>query len=141
MVLKGIAQYIKNNVKLYEHKRKEEDRVRDHFRLDNCAGSLNRLHGNLARRLRDLKDRDEEKDKQTSARLMTLHASKGLEFADVWILGCEEGILPSPSSLDHDEERRLMYVGMTRAKFNLTVSCVLQDKNPPSRFINEAGLS
>jgi superfamily I DNA/RNA helicase len=52
--------------------------------------------------------------------LMTIHAAKGLEFSYVFVVGCEDGILPytlfSKSDVDPEEERRLLYVGMTRAK-------------------------
>ena len=58
--------------------------------------------------------------------LMTIHAAKGLEFSHVFIIGCEEGILPytlfSDNSYDIEEERRLLYVGMTRAKRTLFLS-------------------
>ena len=58
--------------------------------------------------------------------LMTIHAAKGLEFSHVFIIGCEEGILPytlfSNNSYDIEEERRLLYVGMTRAKRTLFLS-------------------
>ena len=139
LVLKGIAKYLQNYVTLYDSKRKEEDRIRDMARLDNCARSLSNIGGPLERRLRILSDEKDE-IKKDSARLMTLHSSKGLEFPHVWIIACEEGVIPSPSSVDEDEERRLLYVGMTRAKYDLTISYVISENNPPSRFIRETGL-
>jgi len=57
---------------------------------------------------------------------MTIHAAKGLEFSHVFIIGCEDGILPytlfSNNASDIEEERRLLYVGMTRAKRMLFLS-------------------
>ncbi len=80
-------------------------------------------------------------------RLMTLHSAKGLEFRYVFLVGCEDGILPHVSSIDEgrlDEERRLFYVGMTRAKESLTLSyCRVRsrfgrEETPePSRFLTE----
>jgi DNA helicase-2/ATP-dependent DNA helicase PcrA len=85
-----------------------------------------------------------------SIKLMTLHAAKGLEFPVVFLVGLEEGIFPSSRSLtggderDVEEERRLMYVGITRAKEKLFLSCAgsrmmygQTKANPPSRFIRE----
>jgi len=72
-----------------------------------------------------------------SVNLMTIHLSKGLEFDKVFIAGCREGLLPHSMSLDNEyeleEERRLMYVAMTRAKQELNISFY----NLPSRFIGE----
>ena len=69
--------------------------------------------------------------------LMTVHLAKGLEFDNVFVIGCNEGLLPhqmSYGSLDElEEERRLMYVAMTRAKKELCLSFY----NIPSRFIYE----
>ena len=79
--------------------------------------------------------------------LMTLHAAKGLEFPVVFIVGCEEGILPylpEGKRADVEEERRLFYVGMTRAKEKLILTHARRRflygqrvENPPSRFIDD----
>jgi superfamily I DNA/RNA helicase len=69
---------------------------------------------------------------------MTLHSSKGLEFDNVWIMGTEDGNLPHTDSFE-EEERRLMYVGMTRAKNRLILSSAM-DEGFESRFLEEAGL-
>jgi DNA helicase-2/ATP-dependent DNA helicase PcrA len=69
--------------------------------------------------------------------LMTIHLSKGLEFESVFLIGCNEGLLPHARSLNTpeelEEERRLMYVAMTRAKKRLAISFF----DVPSRFANE----
>jgi len=79
--------------------------------------------------------------------LMTLHASKGLEFDVVFIVGLEEGLLPHARSVAEgmlEEERRLLYVGMTRARWRLYLSLAHQRSlygtvmlNGPSRFLSE----
>jgi len=96
---------------------------------------------------------DEEKDRkdqqeQDAVTLMSLHSSKGLEFPHVFLVGLEEDILPhrrnSHEEVSVDEERRLMYVGITRAKKHLTITrCLLRRKygkneeRLPSRFLAE----
>jgi DNA helicase-2/ATP-dependent DNA helicase PcrA len=92
--------------------------------------------------LRD--DMNEEKD-EDKVQLMTLHASKGLEFPIVILAGVEEDLLPHKNlGSDIDEERRLFYVGVTRAKKRLIMSrCQQRKKNgairpcAPSRFLLE----
>lgn len=80
--------------------------------------------------------------------LMTLHAAKGLEFPVVFLVGLEEGIFPHSRSLfnpaELEEERRLCYVGLTRAKDKIFLSFALRrmhfgsiQANPPSRFLSE----
>lgn len=82
--------------------------------------------------------------------LMTMHAAKGLEFDSVFLPGWEEGIFPSPRAVDEngltglEEERRLAYVGMTRARKNIIVLCAGSRRqyghwvqNLPSRFLGE----
>jgi DNA helicase-2/ATP-dependent DNA helicase PcrA len=80
--------------------------------------------------------------------LMTLHAAKGLEFPVVFLIGCEEGVFPHNRSLldpnELEEERRLAYVGITRAREQLFVAHAWQrmlfgqtQYNPPSRFLAE----
>jgi len=84
-----------------------------------------------------------------AVRLSTLHASKGLEFPHVFLVGLEEGILPHRECIENDqieEERRLMYVGITRAQRSLTLTHCKKRKRgrewqvcEPSRFIAELG--
>ncbi|MDG6791353.1 DNA helicase Rep [Glaesserella parasuis] len=85
--------------------------------------SLNQVVTNLT--LRDMMECGEDDDESDQVQLMTLHASKGLEFPHVFLIGMEEGILPHQTSIDEDnveEERRLAYVGITRAQQTLTFS-------------------
>ena len=93
----------------------------------------------------DLDRLNQEEDKIT---LMTVHAAKGLEFTAVYLIGWEEGIFPSNSALmseeELEEERRLAYVAITRAKRKLCITCAGQrmlfgmtQHNLPSRFLGE----
>ena len=88
-----------------------------------------------------------EDDGSGQVTLLTLHNAKGLEFRSVFMLGLEEGIFPHVRSLEEnslEEERRLCYVGMTRAKERLTLTHAMRrnlfgrsEANLPSRFLDE----
>ena len=93
-------------------------------------------------------DIDGVEESDDSVTLMTLHSAKGLEFPVVFLVGMEEGIFPGYKSIGEEkeleEERRLCYVGITRAKENLFLTCAKQRTlfgstscNAPSRFLKE----
>jgi ATP-dependent DNA helicase Rep len=101
----------------------------------------------LTGRLSLLTSLDQEKDPEQEVRLMTLHGSKGLEFPHVFLAGVEEELLPHRNSLEEngvEEERRLMYVGITRARESLQISFARNRRRfgeqiscEPSRFLDE----
>lgn len=95
-------------------------------------------------------DIDGVEEQDNRVLLMTLHAAKGLEFSHVYLAGMEDGVFPSYMTITADdkaemeEERRLAYVGITRAKQDLTISCAKMrmlrgetQYNPVSRFVKE----
>ncbi|MAR91797.1 MAG: DNA helicase Rep [Pseudomonadales bacterium] len=95
----------------------------------------------------DILEQQKEEDDSDRVQLMTLHASKGLEFPYVFLMGMEEDLLPHRASIEAEtieEERRLMYVGITRAKRELTMTYTAKRKQfgeefepTPSRFLEE----
>ncbi|NJC99807.1 DNA helicase Rep [Candidatus Erwinia dacicola] len=97
--------------------------------------------------LRDMMERGKSDEESDQVQLMTLHASKGLEFPYVFLVGMEEGLLPHQSSIDEnnvEEERRLAYVGITRAQKELTFTLCRERRQygksicpEPSRFLLE----
>lgn len=96
----------------------------------------------------DIDQMDKEENDKDTIVLMTLHSAKGLEFPVVFLIGLEEGVFPHNRSLmeekEMEEERRLAYVGITRAEEELFLTNAQMrtlfgrtNMNPPSRFINE----
>ena len=92
----------------------------------------------------DMLEKQDDGEGKDEVQLATLHASKGLEFPNVFIVGMVDGILPHENTEDVDEERRLFYVGITRAQATLTLTVPQQIKRggelvdvPPSRFLQE----
>lgn len=121
----------------------------DDFTLDS-EDDLGML-GNFLSQVALVSDIDEIKDEESSVTLMTLHAAKGLEFPVVFMAGMEDGIFPHGRSIgfggsktELEEERRLMYVGITRAKEKLFLTHAQRRRvfgnyqtNPKSRFLDE----
>ena len=141
----GYAEHIAAQVKepaLRERRLENLKELSEWFRAMQKDGAAGDLAAQLA--LLSHGDRD---DPGNAARLMTLHSAKGLEFRFVFMVGLEDGTLPHEGSLAEgrvEEERRLMYVGITRAKDQLTLSYAKRKRrfgeiiaNEPSRFLKE----
>jgi superfamily I DNA/RNA helicase len=121
------------------------DMAENHVRRTSGAGLTSFLESLTL----SAEDEREESDSQRrdAVLLMTVHAAKGLEFPRVYVAGAEEGILPHARSIDEDtveEERRLMYVAITRAQRLLTISWAksrskhgTRVETVPSRFVFE----
>ncbi len=107
--------------------------------MDRCAKIIGRGRGSLTQRVMRAANNEDSDDGVPRVVLHSLHGSKGLEFPNVWLMGCEHGILPIMGGI-REEERRLMYVGMTRAKRRLVMSFSMY-KAEQSGFMVEAGLS
>jgi len=107
--------------------------------------TLSQLVSHLA--LMDILERQDEQENADQIMLMTLHAAKGLEFPHVFLAGMEEELLPHRGSIEDDniaEERRLAYVGLTRAQRTLVMTCAERRRRggeivrcEPSRFLQE----
>ena len=129
----------------FARRRANLDELADWF--EHSSGNERRGNaGDLAAQL-SLLSRNDKDDGGNQVRLMSLHAAKGLEFRYVFIIGCEDGTLPHEMSLEEGnlaEERRLMYVGITRAKQGLYLSHSREARRfgdrlrlKPSRFLDE----
>ncbi|OWK27187.1 MAG: hypothetical protein US76_00860 [Parcubacteria group bacterium GW2011_GWA2_38_13b] len=141
----GYENFVKNGTD------EGESRWENVKELITVAQKYNNLNGEIALKqlLEDvtlLSDADDIEPKNDTVNLMTLHSVKGLEFPVVFITGCEEGLLPHSRSwtdpVQMEEERRLCYVGLTRAKKIAYMTFAAQrnlygrsENNAPSRFI------
>ncbi len=154
-VLPDLLQAIDSETFLYDH---EEERIAQ-TRWANVCEFTNWLNGkdeedgktliDLTQSIALISMLDKQDDERDEVQLSTLHAAKGLEYRHVFLVGVEEGILPHRESLDPvklEEERRLMYVGLTRAQRSLHLSYCERRKqardfipSEPSRFIAEMG--
>jgi DNA helicase-2/ATP-dependent DNA helicase PcrA len=149
-----IADYRSELLRCYPEPRVREARWAAVAEMLNFAENHVRRSGNpsLAGFLQELTlsadDQPQAKEQRKEAvTLMTLHSAKGLEFPRVYIVGLEEGLLPHEKSVKEDgieEERRLMYVGITRAQRHLTLTRARsrarhgrRTPSPPSRFLLE----
>lgn len=125
---KGVARIYKN----LEYKRFLEQFAEEHKLPYRLLSGRWQFFRDLAASCRDWREyaeklqrgiQDHTEEKSGGLRIMTLHASKGLEFDQVWIPQIEAGTLPHERADNPEEERRLLYVGCTRARDMLTVSC------------------
>lgn len=132
-----------------------EDRIENIDELLSKAVAYEKAHeeANLSEFLEEVAlvaDIDQVEGDNNKVLLMTLHSAKGLEFSHVYLAGMEDGVFPSYMTIvsdspeDVEEERRLAYVGITRAKDDLTITCARQrmvrgetQYNPVSRFVKE----
>ncbi len=150
--LTGYLEALQNEEKVDE-KLKTEGRIdnldqlltmAEEYETETADGSLEEFLEDIALSS-DVDDLEESEEKVT---LMTLHSAKGLEFPVVFLVGMEEGLFPSYKSIGEpkelEEERRLCYVGITRAKERLFMTCAERrttygstSYNQPSRFIKE----
>ncbi len=151
-----------NDLQFEQHLRLQGSTAAADFRVSNVEALLENIELMLRREnvaekglegvvaalsLQDLLDRQENDAEDDRVHLLTLHAAKGLEFPCVFMVGLEEGLLPHRSTIEADdvsEERRLAYVGITRAQKALTLTFARTRKvqgkridTQPSRFLDE----
>ena len=147
-IVKKIVEYFDFRTLTNDGTPSSEERMSNLEVLADNAGSYDNLEDFLAEA--SLMSSADESSKKNSVTLMTLHAAKGLEFPVVFIVGMEEGLFPSARSSEDEagleEERRLAYVGMTRAMKRLFLTYAVTRKmfgsmsyNMPSRFLTEIG--
>lgn len=126
LVIKGVAAWIAEFAKGELKK----------IILETLRPILCRVKGTIPVRINFVLSRNTDPDHGVA--LLSHHASKGLEFKSVWMMAMEDGIVPHVDGTT-EEERRLAYVGMTRAKKRLFLSSAMEE-GPESRFIEESGI-
>jgi DNA helicase-2/ATP-dependent DNA helicase PcrA len=146
-LLEEIINVTKYDDKFDEHDEEDLARIENINELLAVASEFSDLQSFLENAALS-ESEDKRKNFNAKITLMTIHAAKGLEFDNVFVVGLEEGLFPHSRTLmnrdEIEEERRLMYVAMTRAKTNLTVSFARSRlvyggrQSPfPSRFLAE----
>ena len=146
----GYEEYISRNCKTDEERLARQSAIHDlleNLREWRPSGGSNRLQDFLASLSLDDEKEEEDIENKKGVCLITMHAAKGLEFPRVYIVGVEKGILPHTRAVDEgnlDEERRLLYVGITRAQEQLTLTYCSkrmrygkEEKCAPSEFLEE----
>jgi superfamily I DNA/RNA helicase len=127
--ISGVARWL-GSFEIDEEKQKLLERMGEY--LASLKGSINERVNAVTQR-----NRKSDKDKH-GVLLTTMHSSKGLEFDQVWVVGCNDSVIPSPKSINLAEERRLLYVAVTRAKRILHLSATTENKVTP--LLTEVGI-
>lgn len=150
----GYIDYIKEDSKTPQQEKNRLDNIESLYQsiatlIDRAEEDEDKTIEAVIRKmmLLDMLEQQQEEENTNKVNLMTLHAAKGLEFDYVYIIGVEEEILPHRNSLleeNIEEERRLMYVGITRARLELTLTVAQKRRagrdfkqTTPSRFLEE----
>ncbi|MBK6435015.1 MAG: UvrD-helicase domain-containing protein [Rhodanobacteraceae bacterium] len=146
IVESGYAQHLEATLKDPATRARRMENLKDLIDFLKAHGKGRDALGDLAAQLALLGNLERD-DSGNAVRLSTLHASKGLEFRHVWLVGLEDGTLPHEGAINEgrlDEERRLFYVAITRAKDTLTLSHAAHKQRygellaqKPSRFLDE----
>ncbi len=150
----GYIDFIKEDAKTPQQEKNRLDNIESLYAsiailIDRAEDDDDKTIDSVIRKmmLLDMLEQQQEEENTNKVNLMTLHAAKGLEFNFVYIIGVEEDILPHRNSIvaeTVEEERRLMYVGITRAREELTLSYAKKRRmgkdfkeTTPSRFLEE----